>query len=418
MTVLRPSYKIFTLYFILISLTDIAQARTIQPSGPPQIISQGPQSQQARIGDQVILKCKIENLAGEPQWCIDDFCLGFSRKNHHEQSPEDPQLTLKGRPRHKIIGDRSKGEYHLLIEPVQLQDNMFYYCMATAAVVNIKAVKSERVFLTVLTNPQSLNLPSPVSVSLNKPSTVQCIARQSRPPVKILIAVNGKLITDESKYSTYIIQKPISHGNPSYEYAIESQPIKISSASNIRLEDMRNSFYDTVTNLTVDDVSMNMQGQLVECFVYSFMGGDKRPHGKLELTLDSFKNNVMNTKSHIQVNCKNESNQYNVINLLYSTLNKIFALSIDAPEVSLQMKSSNEVLKEEDVVNLVCNTKATPNIQSYKWYIGENFLPGVAGSTLNLKLRKEMHMKTITCEAANTVASVKASIKLNILCKI
>lgn len=280
-----------TLYYllILVSLTFAKQ----------QTITEGPESQQARIGDQVILKCKIENLAGEPQWCIDDFCLGFSRKNLAQEAPGEPQLTLKGRPRHKIIGDRSKGEYHLLIEPVQLQDNMFFYCMATAAVVNIKAVKSERVFLTVLTNPQSLNLASPVDVSLNKPSSVQCIARQSRPPVKILIAINGKLVTDESKYTTDIIQKPINGING---YAQK----KISSASEIRLEDMRQSFYDTITNLTVTDVSMDMQGQLVECFVYSFLNSGKTDstYAKPVIDLDSFQNNVMNIKSHIQVNCK------------------------------------------------------------------------------------------------------------------
>jgi hypothetical protein len=40
-------------------------------------------------------------------------------------------------------------------------------------------------------------------------------------------------------------------------------------------------------------------------------------------------------------------------------------------------------------------------------------LTEVSDSTLNLKLRREMHMKTITCEASNTVASVKASIQLS-----
>ena len=29
-----------------------------------------------------------------------------------------------------------------------------------------------------------------------------------------------------------------------------------------------------------------------------------------------------------------------------------------------------------------------------------------------------MHLKTVTCEASNTVASVKASIQLNILCNL
>ena len=53
-----------------------------------------------------------------------------------------------------------------------------------------------------------------------------------------------------------------------------------------------------------------------------------------------------------------------------------------------------------------------------RWYIGKNYLSGVGDSNLNLKLRREMHLKTVTCEASNTVASVKASIQLNILCNL
>ena len=112
-----------------------------------QIIIEGPIDQQAKIGEQIVLKCKIKNLKGEPQWCIDDFCLGISKK---DQINSTSHLTLKGRPRHRIIGDKSKGEFHLMIEPIQLQDNMFYYCMATAASETIKAVKSNKAFLTVL----------------------------------------------------------------------------------------------------------------------------------------------------------------------------------------------------------------------------------------------------------------------------
>jgi hypothetical protein len=40
-----------------------------------QIIIEGPIDQQAKIGEQIVLKCKIKNLKGEPQWCIDDFCF-------------------------------------------------------------------------------------------------------------------------------------------------------------------------------------------------------------------------------------------------------------------------------------------------------------------------------------------------------
>lgn len=147
----------------LLLLSPVSQARTPRAQGLQQRIKQGPRNQQAKIGDQVVLKCQIEHLAGEPQWCIDDFCLGFSgakettRAANNSARAASGQQTLKGRPRHKIVGDPTQGEYHLLIEPVQLQDNMHFFCMATAALVGskeVRAVKSERVFLTVLSKSQ------------------------------------------------------------------------------------------------------------------------------------------------------------------------------------------------------------------------------------------------------------------------
>ena len=118
-----------------------------------QAIVEHPNDQYAKIGEQALFKCKIRNLRGEPQWCIDDFCLGLSKAKSNNQagdSSDDDANSLKGRPRYKIVGDKAKGEFHLLVEPVQLQDNMYFYCMATAASETIKAVKSRKVFLTVL----------------------------------------------------------------------------------------------------------------------------------------------------------------------------------------------------------------------------------------------------------------------------
>ncbi|CAF0810103.1 unnamed protein product [Brachionus calyciflorus] len=351
-----------------------------------QLIQENPQDQQAIIGDRTVLKCRFKNLQGEPQWCIDDFCLGVS-KNDIQNKIKNGTIHLKGRPRYKILGDRLKGEFHLLIEPVQLQDNMFFYCMATAASETIKAVKSKKIFLTVLTYPHSIHLDSPVHVSLNKPSSIQCRAKQSRPPVKILMSINGNIIYDESKYKTEILQYSINQDDKKYGY--------ISSISSISNENLRQSYYDTITNLTIDDATIKMEGQSVECFAYSLFYSNQNyqiTHKTLESSLQQQNNqNLMTAKSKIQVDY--------------------------APEVNLKLISSNKILREEDVVSLLCETKATPQIQSYKWYIGKNYIKGVKEQTLNLKLRREMHSKTITCEASNTVASVKASLQLKILFK-
>ena len=136
-------------------------------------------------------------------------------------------------------------------------------------------------------------LDNPVHVSLNKPSTIHCVAKQSRPPVKILVAINGRLITDESKYKTEIIQI----ANPSNG---EHRPISISSFAQISIEQMRQSFYNTITNLTVDDVTMRMHGQSVECFAYSFPTGQ---FPSVQPAPSSLPSDVMSLKSLIQVDC-------------------------------------------------------------------------------------------------------------------
>jgi hypothetical protein len=322
-------YSIIIIFVLLINYSNANQ----------QFISESPNDQQAKIGDQAILKCKIKNLKGEPQWCIDDFCLGVSKKDansipSNNAEPKDANganennnnnnsennMHLKGRPRYRIIGDKSKGEFHLLIEPVQLQDNMFFYCMATAASETIRAVKSKKVFLTVLTNPQSLHLDNPVHVSLNKPSTIQCTARQSRPPVKIMVSINGYLINDESKYKTEIVQVPVEQQQPQEDSSSsDSDQNKkkltyISSISSITPEQLRQSYYDTTTNVTIDDITMKMQGQTVECFAYSLTSmahqhnGNNRhlSHFNLNSNKNTHQNNVMSTKSLIQVDCKFE----------------------------------------------------------------------------------------------------------------
>ena len=152
-----------------------------------------------------------------------------------------------------------------------------------------------------------MNLDNPVHVSLNKPSVISCVASQSRPPVRMLIAINGKLITDESKYTTEVVQTPILNT----QEGDSIPPIKLPQSANIPIEDMRKSFYETITNLTINDVTMAMQGQLVECFAYSFItkynplkAHKGKHHSNPIADLSQFQKDVMNTKSVIQVNCE------------------------------------------------------------------------------------------------------------------
>ena len=176
-------------------------------------------------------------------------------------------------------------------------------------------------FFVIPAHPQSLHLHSPVHVSLNKPSSIQCTARQSRPPVKILIAINGHMINDDSKYKTDIIQIPMQreYDASSDDALLNQQQITyVPSISSISAEDMRQSYYDTITNVTIDDITMKMQGQTVECFAYSFVNEEsylnfnsqtRKNHyhhlvGSLNKITNAQQNNIMSTKSIMQVDCK------------------------------------------------------------------------------------------------------------------
>ena len=49
-----------------------------------------------------------------------------------------------------------------------------------------------------------------------------------------------------------------------------------------------------------------------------------------------------------------------------------------------------------------------------RWYIGKEHLNGANSDTLNLKLRKEMNLESVSCEATNSIASVRSSLQLDI----
>jgi len=128
------------------------------------------------------------------------------------------------------------------------------------------------------------------------------------------------MINDETKYKTDIFQAPIDKDFASQDDSSmvnQNQYVQISSISAIKPEDMRQSYYDTITNVTIDDITMRMQGQTVECFAYSFVNDESYSHyshskknqqhfiGNLnKITSSLQQNNIMSTKSVVQVDCK------------------------------------------------------------------------------------------------------------------
>ncbi|KAF7665013.1 hypothetical protein LDENG_00158060 [Lucifuga dentata] len=100
--------------------------------GSSAVFTQQPTDLVVVAGQPVTLPCTIPGYHGMVLWLRDGMALGVNR-------------DLSGYPRYDIIGDHSKGEYHLLIQRTEIQDDAFFECQAIQA-----AIRSRPARLTVL----------------------------------------------------------------------------------------------------------------------------------------------------------------------------------------------------------------------------------------------------------------------------
>ncbi|XP_042874281.1 nephrin-like [Penaeus japonicus] len=130
-----------------------------------------PKSVQVKAGDDVFFRCVVRNQQGNAQWTKDGFALGFSR-------------TVPGYPRYRYAGDSAKGEHHLIIKGVTLQDDGEYQCQVgpTANASAIWAAAN----LTVMVAPRSISLGerqdgAVEEVKEGEKLMLECYVRDARP---------------------------------------------------------------------------------------------------------------------------------------------------------------------------------------------------------------------------------------------
>lgn len=135
---------------------------------------------------------------------------------------------------------------------------------------------------------------SPVHVSLNKPSLIQCVAYRSRPPVRLFISIDGEIISDISKYSISLQEIPMTNNLQSEINEAKQLPF---------VDQLKYYYYNTIVNITLDNINMNLQNKLIECNAYE-MGIFENPYALKTINeLKNFKP-IMSTSSIIQVDCK------------------------------------------------------------------------------------------------------------------
>ncbi|RXN18709.1 nephrin isoform X1 [Labeo rohita] len=94
-----------------------------------------PRNVTVRAGATSLLKCEVLRASGAVQWVKDGLLLG-------------PQRSLPGYPRYSMTGDQQKGQYHLQIFNVSLEDDGPYECQVGRS-VSSRAIVSRTAWLNV-----------------------------------------------------------------------------------------------------------------------------------------------------------------------------------------------------------------------------------------------------------------------------
>ncbi|XP_071536670.1 nephrin-like [Panulirus ornatus] len=162
-------YLVYSVYTLLV--LSVPQG-VVGEEDEQQMFRVRPESVQVLAGEDVVLKCVVENQQGKAQWTKDGFALGFQRH-------------VPGYPRYQYLGDPRLGEHHLLIRGVTLEDDGEYQCQVgpTTTISPIWAAAN----LTVMVSPTSISVVgvvdgADVKVAAGERLQLECVVTEARPP--------------------------------------------------------------------------------------------------------------------------------------------------------------------------------------------------------------------------------------------
>uniref|UniRef100_A0A8P4GJ63 Ig-like domain-containing protein n=2 Tax=Dicentrarchus labrax TaxID=13489 RepID=A0A8P4GJ63_DICLA len=167
----------------------INQFTHFAPAGRSTVFTQQPTDLVVVAGQPVTLPCSIPGYHGMVLWLRDGMALGVNR-------------DLSGYPRYDIVGDHSKGEYYLLIQRTEIQDDAFFECQAIQA-----AIRSRPARLTVLVPPDDPVIVGAPVVSLRAADhlNLTCHADNAKPAAAIIWIRNG-LVLSGAMYSKTLLR--------------------------------------------------------------------------------------------------------------------------------------------------------------------------------------------------------------------
>ncbi|XP_048880529.1 nephrin isoform X1 [Brienomyrus brachyistius] len=148
-----------------------------------QVFRTQPKNITLKAGAAVVMKCAVLRPSGVVQWVKDGLLLG-------------PQRSLPGFPRYSMTGNKDKGEYHLQIEKVALEDDSPYECQVGPS-ESSGPIISHTVWITVLIPPSKLF----IEVNTEEPwiagqeYIVTCTAEDAKPAADVTLFKDGVEMT-------------------------------------------------------------------------------------------------------------------------------------------------------------------------------------------------------------------------------
>ncbi|XP_019647732.1 PREDICTED: nephrin-like [Branchiostoma belcheri] len=148
-----------------------------------------PEDTQVPAGNTVLLKCKVGRKTGEVQWLKDGFLLGSDR-------------DLPGFPRYRVVGDSSAGQYSLLIENANLNDEAGFQCQLGPP----NPIGSRTARVTVLLPPddpsiEGYNTGVDIPMTPSQGLQLTCRCNNGKPAANLTWYRNGEEITEGVSYS-------------------------------------------------------------------------------------------------------------------------------------------------------------------------------------------------------------------------
>ncbi|XP_045702726.1 nephrin isoform X3 [Phyllostomus hastatus] len=132
------------------------------------------------------LLCGVSAPGSVVQWAKDGLLLG-------------PDPRIPGFPRYYLVGDPTRGEFHLHIEACDLSDDAEYECQVSRSETGLELV-SPRVILSILVPPKMLQMTpeagSTVTWVAGQEYEVSCVSGDAKPAPDITFLQSGQIISD------------------------------------------------------------------------------------------------------------------------------------------------------------------------------------------------------------------------------